>query len=107
MKLITAPVRKALDSTPLYTNDGLGKDAPVIVKFFGGGRFTYLVTEANKEDNGDYTFFGWMVSPLGPDCDEFGYSTLSELESIRFPFGLGIERDRQVTPGKYTVKELL
>jgi hypothetical protein len=106
MKIITAPIQKALDSTPLYSKDGQGKDAKVILKLFGGGRFTYLVTEAEKNGD-DYTVFGYCVSPLGPDCDEFGYASLNELLSLKFQFGLGIERDRGVTPGKYTVKELL
>ena len=108
MKLITAPIRKALDSTPLYSKDGQGKDAKVLVKFFGGGRYTYLVTEAEKLDDGDYRFFGWCVSPLGPDCDEFGYSLFSEMAALKFPpFGLGLERDRYVMPNKHTVRDLL
>lgn len=106
MKLITAPIQKALDSNPLYSKDGLGKDAPVILKLFGGGRFTYLVTEAEKEGD-DYRVFGWMVSPFGPDCDEFGYAMLSELLSLKFQFGLGVERDRSVTPNRYTVRDLI
>ncbi len=109
MKLITKPVEKALDSTPLYSNDGkgLGKDVPVLVKFFGGSRFTYLVTEAEKNEDGGYLFFGWMVSPLGPDCDEWGYMDFDELKRIRFMFGLKVERDMSVAPGKCTVAELL
>ena len=106
MKIITAPIQKALDNTPLYSNDGKGKDAPVILKLFGGGRFTYLVTEAEKNGD-DYTIYGWMVSPLGPDCDEFGYASLNELLSLKFQFGLGIERDRSVTPGRYSVADLI
>lgn len=107
MKLITAPIKRALDSNPLGSKDGLGKDAPVILKLFGGGRFSYFVTEAEKEGD-DYRVYGWVVSPLGPDCDEFGYSMLSELLSLRFPpFNLPVERDRAVTPGKYTVRELI
>jgi hypothetical protein len=37
-------------------------------------------------------FFGY-VSLFGDDCDEFGYFSLEELESIKCKFGLGIERD--------------
>ena len=89
MKLITAPIRKALANTPPGSTDGKGKQAPVIVKFFGSGRFTYLVTEAELMPDGDYRFFGWMVSPLGPDCDEFGYVMFSEIADLKFPpFGL-------------------
>jgi hypothetical protein len=107
MKIITAPIQKALDNTPLYSKDGQGKDAKVILKLFGGGRFTYLVTEAQKNGD-DYTVFGYCVSPLGPECDEFGYASLNELLSLKFqPFGLGIERDRSVVPNRYTVGDLI
>ena len=35
-----------------------------------------------------------------------GYVRLSELQSLRFPpFGLGVERDILVEPGKYKVKD--
>ena len=108
MKLITAPVRKALENTPLYSKDGQGKDAKVLVKFFGGGRYTFLVTEAEPHDTEEFLFFGYCVSPLGSDCDEFGYVTMKDLRGVTFPpFGLGIERDRGVAPNKYTVRELL
>ena len=106
MKIITAPIQKALDSNPLCSKDGQGNDAKVILKLFGGGRFTYLVTEADKEGD-DYRVYGWMVSPLGPDCDEWGYAMLSDLLRLKFLFGLGIERDRSVTPGKYSVADLV
>jgi len=107
MKLITAPVKKAFDNTPLYSKDGQGKDAKVLAKFFGGGRFTYLVTEAEAHDDEEYLFFGYCVSPLGPDCDEFGYMTMRELRALRFQFGLPVERDRSVDPNEYTVSELI
>ncbi len=109
MKLLTAPVRKALDNTPLSgTGTDLGFDAPVLVKFFGGSRYTLLVTEAESLEGGDYRLYGWCVSPLGPDCDEWGYTLFSELEAVRFPpFNLRVERDRYVNPRKYTVRELI
>lgn len=92
--ILTAANRAALP--PLYSQDGKGLDAVAHVKFFGGGRFTFYATEFD----GDDTFFGHIVSPLGPDCDELGYLSLSELEAQRFPpFGLPAERDRHFTPG--------
>lgn len=107
MKLITAPIRKAFEKTPLYSKDGQGKDAKVLAKFFGGGRYTFLVTEAEPPDTEEFLFFGYCVSPLGPDCDEFGYVTMRELRRLRFQFGLGIERDRSVSPNRKTVRELI
>lgn len=34
MKLLTKSIENKLERTPIYTNDGKGMDAPVIVKFF-------------------------------------------------------------------------
>lgn len=93
MKLLT---QANLDALPaLYTQDGRGRDATVHVKFFGSGRWTWLVTEYD----GDDTFFGYVISGLGADCDEFGYFSRAELEALRFPpLGLPIERDLYFTP---------
>lgn len=98
-KLVTAEARKALP--PLYSQDGKGQDALVYLKLFGPGRITLYVTEFDGED----TFFGYMLSPLGEDCDEFGYSSLAELASIFRGYPL-IERDCYWdNEGKVTVRE--
>ena len=34
-----------------------------------------------------------MISGLGEDCNEWGYVSLKELQSITGPMGLKIERD--------------
>lgn len=77
---------------PLYTHEKTKpEEVPVGVKFFDPcGRMTYYVTEYDPEDR---LCYGWMVSPLGPDCDEWGYVSMEELEGVRNAFGLGIERD--------------
>ena len=91
MKLITKEIEKKIEKYPLYSQDGKGDDAVVIVKFFGGSCWSWYATEANKLPNGDIEFFGLVVGAYGA---EFGYFTLSELTSVKFPpFGLGIERD--------------
>ncbi len=93
MMLLTKANRAALP--PLYSQELEGLDAVAHVKFFGGGRWTWLVTEFD----GDDLMFGYVVSGLGPDCDELGYFALSELAELRFPpFGLPIERDLYFTP---------
>ena len=100
MKLLTKANLDALP--PLYSQDGKGADATAYVKFFGGGRWTWLATEYD----GDDTFFGYVISGLGAVCDEFGYFSRSELEALRFPpFGLAIERDLHFTP--CTVRDYL
>lgn len=64
-------------------------DPAPVVKFFSPlGAATWLATELY--DDGD-TLFG--LADLGFGCPELGCFSLSELASIRLPFGLGIERD--------------
>lgn len=89
MKLLTSEIIKKLEKYPLYSQDKKEKKE-VIVKFFGGGSWTWYVVEGNKMENGDWEFFGYVKGIE----DEWGYFTLSELQSIKFPpFNLGIERD--------------
>ena len=66
------------------------KDPLVITKFFNPtGAGTWYATEYNPETK---MFFGY-VSIFGDWNDEWGYFSLVELESLKGPFGLGIERD--------------
>ena len=94
MKLMTKAIELALPkmrSTEFVPT----REKVAVCKFFGGGRGTWYAVEFD----GDDTFFGYVVSPLGPDCDEFGYFSLKELKSVRFPpFGLGVERDLYFKP---------
>lgn len=100
MKLLTKAIEKKLEKTPLGSTDGMGKAAPVIVKFFypyGSG--TWLITEGERLDDGDWRLYGAAEIGYG---FEWGYVMLSELTSIR-KFGRpAIERDRY-TPSKMTV----
>jgi len=60
-----------------------------VVKFFNPvGAGTWLATELDAD--GD-TLFG--LADLGFGCPELGSFSLSELASVRLPFGMGIERD--------------
>lgn len=60
-----------------------------VIKFFSPvGAATWLATELGED--GD-TLFG--LADLGFGCPELGSFSLSELASVRLPFGLGIERD--------------
>jgi hypothetical protein len=63
------------------------------------------VTEAEPRGK-DFLFFGFCVSPLGPDCDGWGYASLTELLSVRVR-GLTIERDLHLPFATRTVGELL
>lgn len=61
---------------------------PVVKLFDPVGAATWLITEMMPD--GD-TLFG--LCDLGFGCPELGYVSLAELESVRGPLGLGIERD--------------
>ncbi len=101
MKLITKAIEKQLAKYPIYSQDGKGNEARVVCKFFNPcGSHTWYILEGEKIGN-DYRFYTLFESRNGR---EYGYVMLSELESIRLPFGLRIERDMYFTP--CTVREL-
>lgn len=93
MKLITKELEEIFEKYPIGSQDGLGGHAKVIAKFFNPvGVGTWIITEADKLENGDYEMFGYCH--LGDDeMAELGYVMLSELEELRLPFGMSIERD--------------
>lgn len=95
MQLLTQAIRKALP--PLGSTEKLGDEAPVVVKFFTPtSSWTWYATEFD----GDDTLFG-LVDGFER---EMGYFSLSELQSVRGPFGVGIERDRWF--GKHTLADV-
>ena len=61
---------------------------PVLKLFNPVGAATWIATELDAD--GD-TLFG--LADLGFGCPELGSFSLSEIASVRLPFGLGIERD--------------
>lgn len=90
MKMLTKKIERDLAKYPLYSQDGKGKDAVVICKFFNPcGSGTWYVLEGERQENGDWMFFG-IVDLFER---EYGYFTLSQLQEVRLPFGLKIERD--------------
>ena len=93
MKLLTKELEKIFEKYPIGSQENLGGNAKVIAKFFNPvGAGTWLITEADKLENGDYEMYGYCN--LGDDeMAEFGYVCLSELQDIKLPFGMTIERD--------------
>jgi hypothetical protein len=70
------------------------KDPMVHAKLFTpDSSWTWYVTEGQEED-GDFLLFGYVVGLER----EWGYFALSELESVRGPLGLPLERDLHFTP---------
>lgn len=105
MNLLTAELRSALARFPLGSQEGLGDRARVLVKFFfPAGLYTFFVTEAERREE-DTLFFGFCLSPFGEDSDEWGYTSLSELQSVRIR-GLTMERDLHLPFATHTVAEL-
>lgn len=62
---------------------------PVVKLFNPCGAATWLITEM-MPDEPDILF---GLCDLGFGCPELGYVSLAELESVKGPLGLGIERD--------------
>lgn len=104
MKLLTKGIIQKLEKHPFHSQDGMGDNARVLVKFFGGSSYTFLVTEGEKQEDGDWLLFG--KATIGYDW-EWGYTLLSDLENLRFPpYGLGVERDLYM-PATATVADMI
>ncbi len=103
MNLLTDEIKELFKQYPLYSQDGKGLDSVVLVKYFcpvGAG--TWLITEAEEQEDGDWLLFGYChITEY-----EWGYILLSELQNLKLPFGLKIERDLYIRKDT-TVKELL
>ena len=97
MKLLTKELEAKLP--PLYSQDGKGDEALALVKFFTPySSWTWYATEYDPVER---VFFG-LVDGLEK---ELGYFSLDELESVKGPLGLSIERDIYFEPTR--IKELL
>lgn len=104
MKLMTKAIEKKFEKFPFYSQDGKGMDAEVLVKFFNPyGSGTGLITEASKQDDGDWMLFGY--------CHildwEWGYLMLSDILNTKvrvFGTELPLERDMYASG---TVAELM
>ena len=97
MKLITDDLTELLP--PLYTHENTS-DPICPVKFFcPWGLATWWVYEYDPESR---MCFGYALLD-DPDLAELGYFSLEELEAVRGPFGLTIERDLHYTPQPLSV----
>lgn len=88
MQLLTKEITTKLPF--LYTQED-EEDPVVICKFFAvWTNWTWYAIEFDGKD----TFFGYVA---GHEA-ELGYFTLSELQGLKGPMGLGIERDMYFRP---------
>jgi len=86
MKLLTKANLKALPA--IGSTEGKGFDAVAKVKFFTpDGNWTWYGVEYDANEK---LFYG-LVDGFEM---ELGYFSLTELENIKGPFGLPVERDR-------------
>lgn len=93
MILLTPDLRYALRANAICSAAAQAQDKrfdPVpVVKFFNPlGAGTWLATELYGDDD---TLFG--LADLGFGCPEMGVFSLMEVESVRLPYGMRIERD--------------
>lgn len=87
MKLLTKEIKNKLPA--IGSGDDTGGNRPVICKFFTpDANWTWYVLEGEELD-GDVLFFGLVV---GLET-ELGYFLLSQLQDVRGPLGLAVERD--------------
>ena len=87
MKLITEEFEELFKDYPLYSQEE-ADDPIVIAKLFDPCvSATWFLTEYDPEEKIAFCYVTGLVA------DEYGYTSLIELESIERPFGLTIERD--------------
>jgi len=99
MKLLTKEIKNKLPTIYATENVPL-KEKCIVCKFFNPcGIGTWYIVEGTQEED-DFIF--WGLVDLHEQ--EFGYFSLKELEAIRLPFGLKIERDLHFS--KTFVKEV-
>lgn len=94
MKLLTKAILEQFERQG-DTSEKSAEEIMVIAKFFNPcGAGTWYAYEYNPK----YREFMAFVNLIGPDCAECGPVSLDELESVRGPLGLGIERDLYFKP---------
>lgn len=99
MKLMTKELEKRFAEVGEQLNN---PDPLIIAKFFDPcGSATWYATEYDAENS---ICFGYVT---GLAFDEWGTFSIQELESIKRPFGLHVERDRffKETRFKELIKE--
>jgi Protein of unknown function (DUF2958) len=91
MKLLTKEVLAKLP--PLGSQDEQADPVAYVTFFTPDAGWTWYATEGSP-DGDDFRFFGYVIGVES----EWGYFSLSELQSIRGKLDLPVERDRYFTP---------
>ena len=96
MKLITPELEELFKDYPLYSQED-ADDPLIVAKLFDpAGSATWWITEYDPVDKIVFCFVTGLIQ------DEWGYTSLIELESIERPFGLTIERDLYFVQKKFS-----
>ncbi len=104
MMLITKAINAKLEAN--YTAQQFHGDGaclnPPLKLFNPCGAATWLISERDTDEPDQ--LFG--LCDLGFGCPELGWVSLAEIEAVKGPLGIGIERDRwfkpKMTMGEYT-----
>jgi len=95
MELLTEELRAQLPAIYAQTEH---PDPLVYAKFFTpDASWTWYVTEGQQEED-NFIFFGYVNG----HCLELGYFSLAELERVRGPLQLPIERDLHFAPAPWS-----
>jgi len=95
MKLLTTTLRAQLPA--LYAQEKV-QDKIVYVKYFTPWtNWTWYAIEGSIEGD-DFLFFGYVMG----QAEEWGYFSLNEMQAIRGPGGLTIERDLHFQPTPFS-----
>jgi hypothetical protein len=95
MQLLTDTLRTTLRNNGFFNRDRRNNSEkeidfmPVVKLFNPCGAATWLLTEISPEDS-DLAF---GLCDLGMGFPELGYVSLAEMQSVKGPLGIGIERD--------------
>jgi len=98
-KLISKEMLKTIPA--LYDTEDIDDPICHVKLFTPDSSWSWYITEISQEDN-NYCF-GYVI---GLDA-ELGYFTLSEIEAVKGPLGLAVQRDKFFKPTHLSkVKEL-
>ena len=92
MELLPEYLKK--DLPPLYSTKDQKEPMAVIKYFTPDANWTWYIIEGEEQENGDWLFFAYVIGLE----KEYGYVLLSELESVKGPLGLSVERDLYFQP---------
>jgi len=90
MKLLTKALIKQLPTLEATAELGIEESTAYVKIFNPMGNHQWFLTAYDPEEN---MAFGY-VNLNDPQMAELGYISMQELEEIKLPFGMGLERDR-------------